>query len=157
MGQSGVMSSYGLPLGPPIESSPTYVGGLRLPNVFLNFGWPAARLVLLAEGVWIGPSAGVFRPLVPTRQVDLTSRGTIQAIGDSWMVYGIRFHSLATKGWVIFWTFRSRRQAILEELAPLTDRVNPEPLRLLAFNPLRQWSPLLSRAAPRRGIGPYRG
>jgi hypothetical protein len=140
MRQSGVMSSNH-PLGQPIEFSPTYVGGLRLPNVFSNFGWPAARLVLLEEGVWIGPSAGVFRPLVPTRQFRFDEPCDIQAIGNSWMAYGIRFHSLATKDWVIFWTWRSRRQAILGELVPLTDCVNPEPVRLLAFNPLRQWSP----------------
>jgi hypothetical protein len=122
-----------IPLGRPVEGNPTYLGGLRLRNVFLNFGWPGARLVLLDEGVWMGPSTGLFRPFVPVRRFRFDEPCEIQAIGSSWITSGIRFHSLATDRWAIFWAWPARRAEILKQLALLTDRINPEPERLTNY------------------------
>ena len=120
-------------VGPPIPGVQTYIGGLRLKFVFLNFGWPAARLTLCEEGLHIGPSMFVFRPFVPVRAFRYDDLLEVQAIGNFVLTRGIRFTSRSTGRWAIFWTLS--RAEILSHVSELTQHVNEVPVRLNYWNP----------------------
>jgi hypothetical protein len=119
-------------LGEPIPNSPTYVGGVRYTRVPFDFGWPCARLVVLDQGVWIGPSALVFRLFVPVRRFSF-EESDIQPIGRSSWFAGIRFHSRESGYWMVFWTWR--RNEILREIQSLTSGVTSEPIPVNFFRP----------------------
>ena len=119
-------------VGSPLPGVPSFVGGLRLPIVFLNFGWPSARLTLCNEGLRIGPSCFLFYPFCPRRSFKYDDLAEVQATGNNKLrILGIRFSSRLSGKWVIFWTFSSvKRAEILETLSTLTDSVNDVPIRL---------------------------
>jgi hypothetical protein len=120
-------------LGRPVPESPTYIGGVRFTRVPFDFGWPAARLVVFDGGVWIGPSALIFRLFIPERRFRFDDCN-IQSIGQSFLATGIRFQSRETGGWVIFWS-RKKRGTILRELQSRSSEVKVEPIPLDFFRP----------------------
>jgi hypothetical protein len=121
-------------IGQAIPSSPTYIGGVRFTKIPFDFGWPAARLVVCEQGVWIGPSALIFRLFIPAKQFRFDD-SDIQSIGRTSLNAGIRFHSRETGRWVIFWSWGRRRGEILKELQSLTGGVSAKPIPLNFFRP----------------------
>lgn len=111
---------------------PAFVGGLRLPFLFANFGWPGAKITFHTEGVQLGPSAWIFRPFVPTRKFRFDDCD-IQAVGTLWFLTGIRFRSTSIDRWAIFWSFS--RERILTVLADMSNRVNTVPEKLNYLRP----------------------
>src|ERR1700688_420256 len=117
-------------VGAPLPDMPSFVGGLRLRLVFTNWGWPGARLTLCNEGVRIGPSWSIFRPIVPVRTFRYDDLSEVQAVGDFFAWWGIRFSSRSSGTWAIFWTIsRARRMRILEILSTLASNVSSRPVR----------------------------
>jgi hypothetical protein len=119
-------------IGDHLDGEPSFIGGLRLPNVFLNFGWPGARLTLRSDGVVIGPSWAVFRPFVPSHRFRYDDLAEVQAVGQSKITCGIRFVSRSTGKYAIFWTFS--RPKVLGRLREHV-QVNESPVRLDYFHP----------------------
>ena len=118
-------------VGPIIKGLPLYVGGLRLPPILLNFGWPSTQLMICEEGVWLGPSFFVFSPFVPRRAFRYDDLAEVKAVGLSQPGIGIRFRSQSSGSWAVFWvTRRAIRDSILENLEPYCNCVNQVPVRL---------------------------
>ena len=119
-------------IGQSLQDEPSFIGGLRLRNVFANFGWPGARLTLCRDGLTIGPSWAVFRPFVPTRQFRYDDLAEVQAIGHSTLMSGIRFVSRSTGKYAVFWTFS--RPKVMARLREHT-KVNDSPVSLNYLRP----------------------
>lgn len=122
-------------VGSPLADSPTFVGGLLL-RMFR--GSPAARLDLCSEGLRLGPSTWILRPLVPVRTFRYDDLGEVQATGDRGRSFGIRFTARSTGSQATFDSWREEdRTAILDALEGLGVKVHRSPERL----PPIPWSP----------------
>ena len=121
-------------VGPQRMDLPTFVGGLRLPFFFANFGWPGSRLIIHSDGVVLGPSYLIFVPFVPKRLFRF-SDCDIQAVGTMILTQGIRFCSVSSGRWAVFWCPPKARPQILDILGRLSVNLNPVPERLNIFHP----------------------
>lgn len=114
------------------DTTPTFLGGLHLGYVFLNWPWPAARLTCLPDAVVIGPSSPILRVLfLPTIVFHYEEISELIPVGE-WMGFrGIRFNSSIDGRWAIFWSHsRNEVLRVLEERSG-KDRGIPERYRLL--------------------------
>jgi hypothetical protein len=125
-------------VGPQRLDLPTFVGGLRLPFFFANFGWPGAMLTIHSDGVVVGPSYLIFVPFVPKRLFRFGD-SDIQAIGTMALSRGIRFSSRSSGRWAIFWCAPQARPQILDILGQLSMNLDPvlERLNFLSPGPRR--------------------
>lgn len=123
-------------VGGALDDMPTFLGGLRSPFIFANFGWPGARLTLCKSGLRIGPSALLFNPLVPRRAFLYADLAEVQAVGTGFLARGIRFTSATSSQWVVFWIPSiAARSRLLGHLEGLVSNVRSEPARLDFFRP----------------------
>lgn len=122
-------------VGSPLAESPTFVGGLR---VRMFRGSPAARLVLCSEGLRLGPSTWILRPLVPVRTFRYDDLSEVQATGNRGHTFGIRFAARSTGDVATFYSWRQEdRTAILDALDGLRVKIHRTPERL----PPIPWAP----------------
>ena len=122
-------------VGSPLADSPTFVGGLLL-RMFR--GYPAARLDLCSEGLRLGPSTWLLRPLVPVRTFRYDDLREVQATGNRGHTFGIRFAARSTGDVATFYSWREEdRTAILDALEELGVTITRTPERL----PPIPWAP----------------
>jgi hypothetical protein len=84
-------------VGAPLDGVPTFLGGLRLPFILANFGWPGARLTLCDSGLQIKSASLFFNPLMPKRAYLYADLAEVQAIGTGFLARGIRFTSASSQ------------------------------------------------------------
>jgi len=106
----------------------SFIGGMNWGG-FINY-WnittPFARLEIFSNGIRVGPSFRMFRPMLPlweARFDELQSVVLLQAIFGQ----GVRFRTNDDDKWIIFW-YQSP-QTILEVLRELGVPTNPDPQR----------------------------
>jgi len=112
---------------------PAFIGGLRLPFILFNFGWPGAKLTLHEKGVVLGWSSPIFRPFVPLRVFPFDDTD-IQAVGRLRFSSGVRFYSRSLDTYAIFWTLA--RPQVLAVLNSASDNGNVTPVKLNVLLPV---------------------
>ena len=115
----------------------SFVGGVRLPFVLWNWGWPAARLTVTDDKVVVEPSAAVFRAFfVPTRKYTPDGLERIDLVGHRRSFQGVRLMGNGGTGdWTIFWSFHCRE--VIDSLIAHGYDVarDPTPVRYFARYP----------------------
>jgi hypothetical protein len=101
------------------RASQTYVGGLRWKRGFAF--WPLVRLTAASGALDLGPVAGIFRPLVPARELapaSIVSAERIARVGP-FPAPGVRL-LLDGESPLIFWTLRPGRLLAALEACGIT-------------------------------------